>query len=101
MIFLFELCVKTILAQYYKQQLDISVYEYVNNKDVNKVMNKSWKDQTKTHQIYSGSATRSPSLPYSTPRVTYSRVFFTNTTSSLLAEKTLHNFRLHQFTTLS
>ena len=99
--FLFELCVKSILAQYHKLQLDISVYEYVNNKDVSKIMNKNWKDQTKTQRIYSGSATRSPSLPYSTPRVTYSRVFFTNTTSSLLAEKTLHNFFLHQLTTLS
>ena len=27
-----------------------------------------------TQEIYSGSATRTPSLPYSTPRVTYSRV---------------------------
>ena len=27
-----------------------------------------------TQQLYSGSATRTPSLPYSTPRVTYSRV---------------------------
>ena len=64
---LFKLCVKSILAQYHKLQLNKNVYEYVNNKDVNKVMNKSWKDQTKTQQIYSGSATRSPSLPYSTP----------------------------------
>jgi hypothetical protein len=89
---LFELYVKSILAQYHKLQLDINVYEYVNNKDVNKVMNKSWKYQTKTQRIYSGSATRSPSLPYSTPRVTYSRVFFTNTTSSLLAEKPYTTF---------
>ena len=38
-------------------------------------------------EIYSGSATRTPSLPYSTPRVTYSRVFFTMSTNSLMAEK--------------
>ena len=72
---LFELCVKSILAQYHKLQLDVNIYEYVNNKDVNKIMNKSWKDKIKTQRIYSGSATRSPSLPYSTPRVTYSRFF--------------------------
>ena len=34
--------------------------------------------------------TRTPSLPYSTPRAPNSRVFFTMSTSSLMAEKTLH-----------
>ena len=34
--------------------------------------------------------TRTPSLPYSTPRASNSRVFFTMSTSSLMAEKTLH-----------
>lgn len=69
-----------------------NIYEYVNNKDVNGIMSKRWKDQTKTRRIYSGSATRSPSLPYSIPRVSYSRVFFTNTTNSLLAEKPYTTF---------
>jgi hypothetical protein len=49
-----------------------------------------WKDQTETQRIYSGSATRTPSLPYSTPRVTYSRVFFTRSKTSFMAEKTVH-----------
>jgi hypothetical protein len=35
---------------------------------------------------------------YSTPRVTYSRVFFTMSTNSLMAEKTLHT-NLHTTTT--
>jgi hypothetical protein len=35
---------------------------------------------------------------YSTPRVTYSRVFFTTSTNSLMAEKTLHT-NLHNTTT--
>ena len=98
---LIELSMKSILAQYHKLQLDISVYEYVNNKDINKVMNKSWKDQTKTQQIYSGSATRSPSLPYSTPGVSYSRVFLTNHNELFFGGETLHNFCLHRLTTLS
>ena len=34
--------------------------------------------------------TRTPSLPYSTPRAPNSRVLFTMSTSSLMAEKTLH-----------
>jgi hypothetical protein len=53
-------------------------------------MSKRWKDQTERQEIYSGSATRTPSLPYSTPRAPNSRVFFTISTSSLMAEKTLH-----------
>jgi hypothetical protein len=53
-------------------------------------ISKRWKDRTARQEIYSGSATRTPSLPYSTPRAPNSRVFFTISTSSLMAEKTLH-----------
>ena len=53
-------------------------------------ISKRWKDRTARQEIYSGSATRTPSLPYSTPQAPNSRVFFTISTSSLMAEKTVH-----------
>lgn len=53
-------------------------------------ISKRWKDRTGRQEIYSGSATRTPFLPYSTPRAPNSRVFFTISTSSLMAEKTVH-----------
>ena len=68
----------------------IYVYVYKSNNDISKIISKVWKDLTARQMIYSGSATRTPSLPYSTPRVTYSTVFFTMSTSSLMVEKTLH-----------
>ena len=61
-------------------------------------ISKRWKDRPARQEIYSGSATRTPSLPYSTPRAPNSRVFFTMSTSSLMAEKTLHT-NLHTTTT--
>ena len=45
--------------------------------------------------IYSGSATRTPSLPYSTPRVPNSRVTSLDQQSSLLGGENLTPRRLH------
>jgi hypothetical protein len=79
---------KTILDR--NEQQYIYVYVYKSNNDISKIISKRWKDLTARQEIYSGSATRTPSLPYSTPRAPNSRVFFTMSTSSLMAEKTLH-----------
>ena len=65
------------------------IYVYEINK-ASKIISKRWKDRTARQEIYSGSATRTSSLPYSTPRAPNSRVFFTISTSSLMAEKTVH-----------
>jgi hypothetical protein len=65
-------------------------YVRYRNNNISKEINERWKYLTARQDIYSGSATRSPSLPYSTPRAPNSRVFFTMSTSSLMAEKTLH-----------
>jgi hypothetical protein len=93
-----EINTSTIWATIY---IYIYFYVYESNNDISK----RWKDQTTRQSIYSGSATRTPSLPYSTPRVTYSRVFFTMSTSSLMAEKTLHTTTssqlIHTFYTTS
>lgn len=51
---------------------------------------KSWKDQTTTQGFIVVRLQGHLPCSYSTPRVTYSRVFFTMSTNSLLAEKTLH-----------
>ena len=72
-------------------------YVRYSNNNVSKEINDRWKDRTARQEIYSGSATRTPSLPYSTPRAPNSRVFFTISTSSLMAEKTLHT-NLHTTT---
>ena len=48
---------------------------YKSNDDINKDVSKRWKDLTETRGIYSGSATRTPSLPYSTPRAHLAREF--------------------------
>lgn len=65
-------------------------YVRYSNNNVTKEINERWKDRTARQEIYSGSATRTPSSPYSTPRAPNSRVFFTMSTSSLMTEKTLH-----------
>jgi hypothetical protein len=80
--------VKSTLALYEQQY--IYVYVYKSNNDISKIISKRWKNLTTRQEISSGSATRTPSLPYSTPRAPNSRVFFTMSTSSLMAEKTLH-----------
>ena len=46
----------------------IYVYVYKSNNDISKLISKIWKDLTARQRSYSGSATRTPSLPYSTPR---------------------------------
>ena len=80
-----EINTSTIWATIY-----IYVYIYKSNNDISKIISKIWKDLTARQRIYSGSATRTPSLPYSTPRAPNSRVFFTMSTSSLMEKKTLH-----------
>ena len=72
-------------------------YVRYSNNNVSKAINERWKDRTARQEIYSGSATRTPCLSYSTPRAPNSRVFFTMSTSSLMAEKTLHT-NLHTTT---
>ena len=66
---------------------------------ISKEINKRWKDRTARQEIYSGSATRSPSLPYSTPRAPNSRVFFTMSTSSLWRRNLTHQFTHHNYVT--
>jgi hypothetical protein len=83
------------------EQLYIYVYVYKCNNDISKIISKIWKDLTARQRIYSGSATRTPSLPYSTPRVTYSRVFFTMSTSSLWRRNLTHQYTHHLHTKAS
>ena len=79
----------------YAQHTILAIYEKLVSKQVK---SERWKDQTERQRIYSGSATRTPSLPYSTPRAPNSRVFFTKSITSLMAEKTVHTKSLHQLT---